>query len=101
MRIVSFKVFRYLTVSRRPHRCFLAALKVILSLSDRQKIFTSDCLSIKVCQNAGFSKIDITMTTIKKNFQIDFPNFARSTPATENRTPGTKVWCLANNLHEK
>ena len=30
------------TVSRRPYRCFSVALKVILSLSDRQKIFTSD-----------------------------------------------------------
>ena len=26
---------------------------------------------IEICQNVGFGKIDITMTTIKKNFEID------------------------------
>ena len=48
------------------------ALKVIVSLSDRYKIFTNGLLLIEICQNVGFSKIDITMTTIKrKNFEID------------------------------
>ena len=36
------------TVSRTPYWCFSIALKVILSLSDRHKIFTSDCLWIKL-----------------------------------------------------
>ena len=44
--------------------CFSIALKVILCLFDRYKLFTSDCLRNEVCQNAVFSKIDITMTTI-------------------------------------
>ena len=47
------------TVSRRPYRCFSIALKVILSLSDRHKIFNSDWLWIEVCQNEVFSKIDL------------------------------------------
>ena len=34
--------------------------QVILSLSDRDEIFTKDWLGIEVCQNAVFSKIDIT-----------------------------------------
>ena len=42
------------------------ALKVILFLSDRYKIFTNDRLYIEICQNVGFSKIIITMTTINK-----------------------------------
>ena len=45
---------------------FSIALKVISSLSDRYKIFVSDWLYIEICQNVGFSKIDITMTTINK-----------------------------------
>ena len=47
------------------------ALKVILFLSDRYKIFTNDWLFIEIFQNVGFSKIIITMTTINKNFEID------------------------------
>ena len=45
---------------------FSIALKVTSSLSDRYKIFVSDWLYIEICQNVGFSKIDITMTTINK-----------------------------------
>ena len=45
---------------------FFNRLKSNLSLADRHKIFTSDWLWIEVCQNAVFSKIDITMRTIKK-----------------------------------
>ena len=48
------------------------ALKVTFSLSDRYTIFTNGWLQIEICQNVGFSKIDITMTTIKrKNLEID------------------------------
>ena len=54
------------TLSRRPYRYFSIALKVILSFSDRHKIFNSDWLWIEVCHNADFSEIDITMTTINK-----------------------------------
>ena len=54
------------TVFRRRYRCFSIVLKVILSLSDRYKLFTSDWLWIEVCQNAVFTKIDGAMTTINK-----------------------------------
>ena len=47
------------------------ALKVTLSLSDRYKIFTNGWLQIEIYQNVGFSKIDVTMTTIKRNFETD------------------------------
>ena len=83
--------FRYFdTVFMRPNRCFSITLKVmILFLSDRYRIFTSDRLWIEVCQNVVYSKIDITMTTInKKPLKSIIPNFARYTPATENPTPG-------------
>ena len=53
-------------VSQRPYRCFSIALKVILSLFDRHKISTSDWLWIEVCENAVFSKVDVTITTINK-----------------------------------
>ena len=43
----------------------------------------------------------MTTTTTKKLSHRLSPNFARSRPAIENRTPGTKVWCLANNRYEK
>ena len=46
-------------------------LKVVFSLSDRYKIFTSNWLWIEICENVVLSKIDITMTTINKNFEID------------------------------
>ena len=58
------------TVFGRPYRCFLITLKVILSLSDRYKLFTSDWIWIEVCQNAVFSKIDIFMTTINKKLYM-------------------------------
>ena len=57
------------TVFRRPYRCFSIALKVILSLFDCYKFFTSDCLRNEVCQNAVFSKINIIMTTMNKKLQ--------------------------------
>ena len=46
-------------------------LKVVFSLSDRYKIFTSNWLWIEICENVVLSKIDITMTIINKNFEID------------------------------
>ena len=54
------------TVFQRPYRYFSIALKGILSLSDRYKIFASDWLWIEVCQNVLLTKIDITMTTINQ-----------------------------------
>ena len=57
------------TVFQRPCRCCSISLKVILSLSDGYKIFTSDWLCIEVCQKTAFSKIDITMTTINKKLR--------------------------------
>ena len=45
---------------------FLIALKMVFSLSDRYKIFTSNWLWIEICDNIVLSKIDIIMTTIGK-----------------------------------
>ena len=39
---------------------------MVFSLPDRYKIFTSIWLWIESCENVVLSKIDITMTTIKK-----------------------------------
>ena len=39
---------------------------MVFSLSDRYTIFTSIWLWIEICENVVLSKIDITMTTIKK-----------------------------------
>ena len=58
------KVFRYRF--SEPYRYFSIALKVVFSLSDRHKIFTSNLLWIEICKNIVLSKIDITMTTINK-----------------------------------
>ena len=80
------------TVFRKPYRCFSIVLKVILSLSDRYKLFINDWPWTEVCQNVVFSKIDITLPTInKKLWNPQNPNFARSRPATENPTTGTNV----------
>ena len=54
------------TVFQRPYKYFLIALKVVFSLSNHYKIFTSNWLWIQICQNLVLSKIDITMTTINK-----------------------------------
>ena len=53
-------------VFRRPYRYFSIALKGILSVSDRYKIFASDWLWIEVCQNVVLTKINITVATINK-----------------------------------
>ena len=44
------------TVFQRPHRYFSVALKVVFSLSDRYKIFTSNWLWIEICENVVLSK---------------------------------------------
>ena len=59
------------TVFQRANRYFSKALKVVFSLSDRYIIFTSNWLWIEICENVVLSKIDITMTTTKKNFETD------------------------------
>ena len=92
--IILFKVFRY-SFSE-------TILKVILSLSDRHKLFANDWLWTEVCQNAVFSKIDITMTTINKKLQIDKIRILRDLDLLQkNWFPELIVWCLANNLREK
>ena len=68
------------TVFQRPYRYFSIALKVIFSLSDRCKIFTSNWLWLEICENAVLSKIDITMTTLNKNFEIDKAEFSQWVP---------------------
>ena len=47
------------------------ALEVVFSLSDRHKIFISNWLWIEICEKVVLRKIDITMTTINKKFEID------------------------------
>ena len=98
-----YTVLRYFErVFRRLYWCFSISLKVILSLSDRYKLFTSDWLWIEVCQNAVFSKIDITMTTINKKLQIDKIRILRDLDLLQkNWFQELIVWCLANNLREK
>ena len=67
------------TFFRRPYRYFSIALKGILSLSDRYKIFASDWLWIEVYQKAVLTKIDIAMTTInKKKMEIDKSRILRN-----------------------
>ena len=61
-----FKVIRYSFPVL--YQYFSIALKVIFSLSDRYKIFTSNWLWIEIYENLVLSKIDITMTKINKNF---------------------------------
>ena len=59
------------TVFQRPYGYFSIALKVVFPFSDRHKIFTSHWLWIEICEDIVLSQIDITMTTINKNFEID------------------------------
>ena len=58
-------------VFQRPYRYFSIDLKVFFSLYDRYKIFTCNWLWIEICENVVLSKIDITITTITKNFEIE------------------------------
>ena len=62
---------RFDTVFQRPYRYFSITLKVGFSLSDRYEIFTNNWLWIEICENVGFSKIDITMTKIDKKIESD------------------------------
>ena len=55
-------MFRYSFSEAIP--IFFDHLKVVFSLSDRYKIFTSILLWIEICENVVSGKIDITMTTI-------------------------------------
>ena len=59
-----FMVFPYTFSAATP--VFFSDLKHDFFLSVRYKIFTTDGPWIEVCQNAVFSKMDITMTTINK-----------------------------------
>ena len=65
----SLKVFQYSFSEAIP--IFFNHLKSVFSLSDRYNIFTSNWLWIEICENVVLSKIDITMTTTNKNFEID------------------------------
>ena len=76
------------TVFRRPYRYFSIALKEILPLSDRYKIFASDWLWIEVCQNVGLTKIDITMTTINKKLEIEAQFFTKYSVALKSTSHG-------------
>ena len=83
---------------------FVSRLKVILSLCDRQKIFTSDWLWTGVCQNAVFSKIGYHYDNNykQKNFEIDLIRISRDLDLLlKTRHQEFKVWCLANNLCEE
>ena len=89
-------------VFQRPYRYFSIALKVVLSLSDRYKILTNDRLQIEICQNVGFTKIDIIMTTIDKKFEIDKRLILRDLgQLLKIQHQELKVWCLANHLRKK
>ena len=44
------------TVFQRPYRYFSIALKVVFTLSDRYKIFTSYWLWIEICENVVLKK---------------------------------------------
>ena len=60
------------TVFQRPYRYFSIALKVVFPCLIAIKFsLVSNWLWIEICENVVLSKIDITMTTIKKNFEID------------------------------
>ena len=76
------------TVFRRPYRYFSIALKEILPLSDRYKIFACDWLWIEVCQNVGLTKIDITMTTINKKLEIEAQFFTKYSVALKSTSHG-------------
>ena len=64
-----FKMFRYSFLEGIP--IFFNLLKSFFSLSDRYKIFTSNWLWIWISENVVLGKIDVTMTTVNKKFEID------------------------------
>ena len=55
------------TVFQRPYRYFSIVLKVVFSLSNRYKIFTSDWLWIEICENVVLSKME---TSLKKWIRV-------------------------------
>ena len=65
------KVFRYSFWETIPMFLNFGHLKSDFILLRLLRSFTSDWIWIKVCQNTVFIKLDITMTTVKKNFEID------------------------------
>ena len=72
------KVFPY-SFSEALATVFNRSIKVILSLSDHYKIFSTDWSWIEVSQNVVLSKIDTTMTAINKKLWNQLkPIFARS-----------------------
>ena len=90
------------TVFQRQYQYFSIALKVVFSLSDRYKILTSNWLWIEIGENVVLSKIDITMTTINKNFEIDKSRILGDLDLLlKIQHQELKVWCLANNLRKK
>ena len=90
------------TVFQRPYRYFSIALKAFFSLSDRYKVFTINWLWIEICENVVLSKIDITMTTIDKNFEIDKSRILCDLDQLlKIQRKEFKVWCLAKNLRKK
>ena len=66
------------------------------------KFFTNNWLWIEICENVGFSKIDITMTKIDKKIESDKSPILRNVDQLlKIQHQELKVWCLANNLRKK
>ena len=62
----------------------------------------SNWLWIEICEDTVLSKIDITMTTINKNFEIDKSRILGDLDLLlKIQHQELKVWCLANNLRKK
>ena len=84
------------TVFQRPYGYFSIALKVGFPFSDRHTIFTSHWLWIEICEDIVLSKIDITMTTINKNFEIDKSRIFDS--QVRNKMPNEKGFVLLSRM---
>ena len=84
------------TVFQRQYGYFSIALKVVFPFSDRHKIFTSNWLWIEICGDIVLSKIDITMTTINKNFEIDKSRIFDS--QVRNKMPNEKGFVLLSRM---
>ena len=86
------KVFRY-SFSETIRTDLSIAFKVILSLSDRDKIFTSDWLLIDVCENAVYglhlTKCGMVCEKLYRN-TLKY-NFNRQNPAY---FPGIYLWII-------
>ena len=98
--MAAIKVFRHSFSEAIP--IFFNCLKRIFSWSDRYEIFTSNWLWTEICENVVLSKIDITMTTIDKNFEIDKSRILCDLDQLlKIQRKEFKVWCLAKNLRKK